>query len=96
MRYIVLSIVFFILWFIVGGWFWFKISMDLSYDQLVNNLNTNLKDKLNTWSTKINAILEKKKQEAIKQLKIQKEKILSDIKNKLKQAITEKIDNMFK
>jgi len=83
MRYIVLSIVFFILWFIVGGWFWFKISMDLSYDQLVNNLNTNLKDKLNTWSTKINAILEKKKQEAIKQLKIQKEKILSDIKNKL-------------
>jgi len=96
MRYIILSIVFFILWFVVGGWLWFKVSMDLSYDQLVNSLNTNLKNKLNTWSTKINAILEQKKQEAIKQLEAQKEKILTNIKNKLKQAITEKIDNMFK
>ena len=96
MRYIVLSIIFFILWFIVGGGLWFKVSMDLSYDQLVNSLNTNLKEQLNTWSAKINSILEQKKQEAIKQLEVQKEKILTDIKNKLKQAITEKIDNMFK
>jgi len=96
MRYIVLSIIFFILWFVVGGWLWFKVSMDLSYDKLVNSLNTNLKDQLNTSSTKINTILEQKKQEAIKQLETQKEKILVDIKNQLKQAITEKIDNMFK
>jgi len=96
MRYIVLSLVFFILWFIVGGGLWFKVSMDLSYDQIVNSLNVNLKDQLNTSSTKINTILEQKKQEAIKQLEIQKEKILVDIKNKLKQTITEKIDNMFK
>ena len=96
MRYIVLSIIFFILWFIVGGGLWFKVSMDLSYDQLVNSLNTNLKEQLNTWSARINSILEQKKQEAIKQLEAQKEKILTDIKNKLKQAISEKIDNMFK
>lgn len=96
MRYIVLSIIFFILWFIVGGGLWFKVSMDLSYDQLVNSLNTNLKDQLNTSSARINSILEQKKQEAIKQLEAQKEKILTDIKNKLKQAISEKIDNMFK
>ncbi len=96
MRTIVIALIFFIAGFVVGGWLWFKVSMDLSYDQMVNSLNTNFKDQLNTWSAKVNAILEQKKQEAIKQLEVQKEKILTDIKNKLKQAITEKIDNMFK
>ena len=96
MRTIILVLIFFVAWFVVGGWLWFKVSMDLSYDQMVNSLNTNLKDQLNTWSARINSILEQKKQEAIKQLEAQKEKILSDIKAKLKKAITEKIDNMFK
>ena len=96
MRTFIVALIFFVLWFVVGGWLWFKVSMDLSYDQMLNSINSNLKDQLNTWSAKINAILEQKKQEAIKQLEAQKEKILSDIKAKLKQAISEKIDNMFK
>ena len=96
MRYFVIALVFFFIWFIVGGGLWFKVSMDLSYDQMVNSLNTNLKSQINTSSAKINAILAQKKQEAIKQLEIQKEKIISDIKAKLKKAISEKIDNMFK
>ena len=96
MRYFIIALVFFFIWFVVGGGLWFKVSMDLSYDQMVNSLNTSLKDQINTSSAKVNTILEQKKQEAIKQLEIQKEKIISDIKAKLKEAISEKIDNMFK
>jgi len=70
--------------------------MDLSYDQIIKSLNSNFKNQLNTSSQKINTLFEEKKEEAIKQLENQKQKILENIKNSIKKTITEKIDEMFK
>jgi len=91
MKTFFIAILFFIIWLVVGGALWFKVSLDLSYDSLVNQL----KDYTQLWSSKLNQILEAQKEKAFQQLEEKKQEIIENIKAALKKKIEEEIDKLF-
>jgi len=95
MRTLLIAIVMFALWFIVGGGIWVNFSLNTAYDYMLKNMSDTAKLPQNA-SAKIKSIFEEKKGKMIKELEKKKDEYISQIKESIKEQLQKQIENLFK
>ena len=91
MKIFFIAILFFFIWLVVGWAVGFKVSLNMGYDSLVNQL----KQYTNLWSDKLNKLLEAQKEKAFQQLEAKKQEIIENIKQSIKSQLEKEIDKLF-
>ena len=91
MKTFFIAILFFFIWLVVGWAVGFKVSLNMGYDSLVNQL----KQYTNLWSDKLNKLLEAQKEKAFQQLEAKKQEIIENIKQSIKSQLEKEIDKLF-
>jgi len=102
MKTFIVAVIFFIIWFVFWWGFWINIWLNFGYESLIswfkNGINSGLsttKDTLSGSYSKAQKLIDQKKQEYVKELKIQKDKIIENVQNDIKNKLKEEIDNLF-
>jgi predicted PurR-regulated permease PerM len=90
MKTFILCIVSFIIWFILWWAVSFNWTVNLWFDAITEYLQNNIK----TSSDQLNHIVNQKKDEIVNYLETQKEKIISDVKQYIKEKIQEQVNKL--
>lgn len=91
MKTFLIAILFFFIWLVVGWAIGFKVSLNMWYDSLVNQL----KQYTNLWTDKLNKLLKEQKEKAFEQLEEKKQEIIENIKQSIKAQLEKEIDRLF-
>ena len=96
MRTLIIAILMFVLWFIIGGGAWINFTLNTWIDTIINNVWTQI-PKVNVEDVKknLNKKINQKKQEIITNLKKKKDEIIEKIKQDMRRKLKEEIDKMF-
>ena len=94
MKTFLIAIIMFVIGFFVGGGVGVNFTLNSGYDYMVNYLWDASKLPSNATAS-MKATFEKKKDEMIKSLNEQKDKIISDIKNSVKEQLKKQIEQIF-
>jgi len=89
MKTFLLVVVSFIIGLVVGGTVWLNAVLNYGFDAIVENAKN-----LNTQQ--LNALLTSQKDKLSQELEVQKEKIIENIEDSVKEKLKEQIDNLFK
>ncbi len=94
-KYIIIAIVCFLVWLIMGGGISMKVFTDLGAEAMVENMKDVSIAQIEWLKGQANELYEKKRQEILDRYKQEKEKLVKKAKESIKEVINQKIDEFF-